>query len=621
MLNFRATVLILLALLYSGPFAIQTNAQSVSDNAIHSIPPLQIDVRNVLVDVVVTDSKGNAVPGLKKEDFKVLENGKPQNVQFFEPHFPSAPDAAHPAAALPLNTFTNVPAVPPNEAINILLMDALNTASQDQMYVRRQMLQYLDSLPKGLRIGVFLLGDRLRIIQGFTDDSAVLRASIERLANKPMEVALESTPDELASQSSSFSDLYTLTADPDANGPKANGGTQIAQMIAAMQEFLARSTEAQQNQQLLLTLDSLQSIAHYVAAVPGRKNLLWFVGSIPLCLPATVSTEPDHQYTQSQCPYEDQARKAMNALAAARVSIYPIDANGVTASNSDIRGSGREQNGSLIPGTSLPVTPDRTLSATAPKQVFSPPGQGMFKLISSETWAEITGGKATHHNNLAQAIAEDIQIGSSYYTIAYSPNDPQETGRARKIEIRLPKSDYKLSYRREYFERTPADIKAASSAPDHDPLRPLMDRGMPDFSDLHFRVHVEPASAEATPGNLTGDNQALKPPFKRYSVRFFLSPENLTLVKGTDGVSRAPVEVALVAYSQRGESLNWLVRSVNLAIRPDQMAIAQTDGIPFHFDFDIPPGDVYLRTGIYEPSTQRAGTLEIPMTSVRVGTR
>ena len=51
---------------------------------------LKIDVRTVLVDVVVTDKSGHAVPGLRKEDFEVSENGKRQTIDFFEPHFATA---------------------------------------------------------------------------------------------------------------------------------------------------------------------------------------------------------------------------------------------------------------------------------------------------------------------------------------------------------------------------------------------------------------------------------------------------------------------------------------------------------------------------------------------------
>ena len=97
--------------------------------------------------------------------------------------------------------------------------------------------------------------------------------------------------------------------------------------------------------------------------------------------------------------------------------------------------------------------------------------------------------------------------------------------------------------------------------------------------------------------------------------------DGLTLIPGPDGIRRGTIEVALVAYSQEGKPLNWELRSINLAIRPGQLTIAQTSGIPFHFDIDSPSGDVYLRTGIYDASSSKAGTLEIPLRTLAVATR
>jgi VWFA-related protein len=595
MLTIRIQALTLLAIV-SVAFTPTTATAQVDNNP--PTPPLQINVRNVLLDVVVTDKKGIAVPGLHKEDFEVLESGKPQTIEYFEPHFPSASVATASAPPLPPNTFTNVSVVEPNQAINILLMDALNTTTQDQAYARQRIVKYLGTIPPGLRIGVFLLGDRLRIIQGFTDDATLLRASVEKLAGKPVAVAMEATPNELATQTTSLNDLRTMTADP--GGPGANGGAQLAQMINDLQDFLATSTGEQKNQQLLITLDALQAIAHYGSAVPGRKNLIWFVGSFPLCFPDTADN------SKIDCPYEDQIEKTIDALAAARVSVYPVDTGGVSAPNSDIGGAGTDMAGSLVPGATMPGPNSATASNDA-----------QFAFINSENWARSTGGKAMHNNDLKGALAEDIQNGSSYYTLAYTPTDSKEIGRERKIIVRMKDDKYKLSYRRNYFERTPAEIKAASAQSDKDPLRPLMDRGMPNFADLHFRLHVDANDTQFAGAPPNGDNPAFKAPFKRYTVRFSLSPQSLNLAQGPDGVRRAPIEVALIAYSQRGESLNWLVRSVNLAIRPDQMDFAQSSGIPFHFDFDVPPGDVYLRAGIYDPSTNRAGTLEIPMAKIQ----
>ena len=158
-----------------------------------------------------------------------------------------------------------------------------------------------------------------------------------------------------------------------------------------------------------------------------------------------------------------------------------------------------------------------------------------------------------------------------------------------------------------------------AAAPAKDPLRPLMDRGMPSFTELRYRVKVEPSNPQPAPNAPhAGDNPNLNGPLTRYTVRFFLAADGLNLIQGPDGVRRQTIEVALMAYSQEGKPLNWQVRSIWLAIRPDQNALAQSSGIPFHFDFDAPPGDVYLRTGVYDASTSRAGTLEIPLTSITV---
>src|SRR5215467_2370429 len=44
---------------------------------------IKVEVNLVLVPVVVKDSSGNPVSGLKKEDFQLLDNGKPQTVSTF----------------------------------------------------------------------------------------------------------------------------------------------------------------------------------------------------------------------------------------------------------------------------------------------------------------------------------------------------------------------------------------------------------------------------------------------------------------------------------------------------------------------------------------------------------
>ena len=557
---------------------------------------LKLNVRTVLVDVVVMDKEGHAVPGLTKDDFQVTENGAPQAIDFFEPHFAAAPGAAPTVPPLPPNTFTNVPATAPNEAVNVLLMDALNTQLADQMYVHKEMVRYLASIPPGIRIGIFLLSEKLRIIQGFTQDSAVLRASIARLAANPRSAPLLPSTSEMEAQSSAVNMLL--------DQPMGSGLTSAI----ALQDFMNEESNFEHNEQLLVTLDSLQTIAHYLAGVPGRKNLIWFVGSIPVCLPGVATSVLG-------CPFQEKYDKTIKMLAAARVSVYPISASGVVAPNGDISGQAQGQSSPL---TTMAGADPLHSSLTGPPLPVGPFGD-QSDLIERGIWAEKTGGKAFVRNDFKQELAEAIGDGSRYYTLAYTPGDRKEIGRERKIDVKVLSGKYKLFYRHSYDEETPKELRAAEAAPAKDPLRPLMDRGMPDFTELRYRITVAPVVPQPAPDAArAGGNADLKPPFTRYRVGFSLAMDGLTLVPGPDGVRRQTIEVALMAYSQAGKPLNWQVRSIGLAVRPEQMAIAQSSGIPFHFDFDAPPGDVYLRTGIYAFSSSRAGTLEIPLSSITV---
>ena len=238
-------------------------------------------------------------------------------------------------------------------------------------------------------------------------------------------------------------------------------------------------------------------------------------------------------------------------------------------------------------------------------------------------WESFASGKAIYERNaLKEAIAQDVENGSHYYTIAYTPSNHNEVGRERKIEIRSTSGGCNLAYRRSYFEDNPKQLRVAEKPSSGDPLRPLMDRGMPSFTELRYRMRVAPATPQPGPdAPHAGDNAELFGPYTRYTVNFSLSTEGLTLVQGPDGIRRGTIEVALVAYSQEGKPLDWEVRSIGLAIRPEQNAVAESSGIPFHFDIDAPPGDVYLRTGIYDSSSSRVGTLEVPLSAVTVAQR
>jgi VWFA-related protein len=146
-----------------------------------SVPVIHANTRAVVVDVVVTKGQDEPVASLKKQDFQLLEDGKPQSIDFFEEHtVPAAALTASipPLPAMPPNVYTNVPAAPQADAVYVLLLDTLNTPRPDQSYVRQQILDYLRTARPEARMAIFVLGSRLSLVQGFTDDPAILRAAL-----------------------------------------------------------------------------------------------------------------------------------------------------------------------------------------------------------------------------------------------------------------------------------------------------------------------------------------------------------------------------------------------------------------------------------------------------------
>ena len=170
----RCSVLVLV--LTSSILAIpQSQTKPANDST--PAPSFKAKSRLVLVDVVATNNKGEPVTGLKKEDFEVLEDGKAQAISTFEEH-KGVPPTQLKLPPMPPGVYTNFPLVQAADSVDVLLLDALNTQTRDQAYVRSQMLKYLKTIPPNTRVAVFTLASRLRMLQGMTTDSSELLAAV-----------------------------------------------------------------------------------------------------------------------------------------------------------------------------------------------------------------------------------------------------------------------------------------------------------------------------------------------------------------------------------------------------------------------------------------------------------
>ena len=164
-----------------GGFAALMSAAQAPTPAASATPETVIHTTSnlVVVDVVVTD-KGEAIHGLDQARFHILEDGKEQPLASFDEHRPmAAPADQAPPPPLPPNVFSNIPLHAAGSAVNVLLLDALNTPKADQVYVHRQVAEYIASLPPGTTLAIFALGSRLELVQGFTSDAALLAKALD----------------------------------------------------------------------------------------------------------------------------------------------------------------------------------------------------------------------------------------------------------------------------------------------------------------------------------------------------------------------------------------------------------------------------------------------------------
>jgi len=143
---------------------------------------LRVQKNVVVVRVVVRDSKGRAVGGLRKEDFRITDNKKPQEIGSFSVEtsaaaaLPAQPPAAAPAAK-PGQEAATAPAAP--TAYLAFYFDDLYSV-QDSLYRAGQAAEkFLAGLPATERVAIFTSSGFQTL--DFTDDRQKIHEALIKL--------------------------------------------------------------------------------------------------------------------------------------------------------------------------------------------------------------------------------------------------------------------------------------------------------------------------------------------------------------------------------------------------------------------------------------------------------
>ena len=582
-------------LFFATPQATAQETEPTQTKEAVSQTTIKTTVRQVLVDVVVTDRKNHPITGLQQEDFTVLEDGKPQRIVFFEAHIPRVDTSAGAAPALPdlpANTFANVSAANNQSPLNVLLYDLLNTRLTDQPFAHKEIVKFLSNRPPGSRFAIFVLGDTLHLLQGFTDDKTQLVAAMNREEAGPHSTLLYQSSSGLSDESERMSE---------AAGPaNAAAGQEMAGRLQNMENMARRFYLQRRVEQ---TLDAFVEIAKFLNGLPGRKNLIWLSGSFPASLfPTTERLDvvgPSANYTSD-------LRQAADLLTVGQVAVYPVDIAGLTTDPS-------------FDASELFRSP-ADLSAAHSNFILEIGAEQ----ATMEQIAEDTGGHAFYNTNgLSDAISTSTEDGANYYTLSYAPSNTKFDGGLRKIRVHLAQSGYHLAYRRSYLAD---DSVLEQSAADAAMLRlqVALRRGVPPAHELPLEAHIKQqgSAKKATKEEIA--QLAQFPAFagrkkwdgvkiQRYSIDYAIEGSQIALEPTENGRAQARFEILIGVYDPESRTMFGYrspLEKMYLVKKPEEI---RKGSIHLRHMVEIPSEAAWLRVAVRDAVGDHLGSLEIPL--------
>ena len=548
----RRTAVLLSLLLLLLPLIAYSQTDQPSQQSGQSKTVLKSTTRLVVVDVVAIDGKGTPVPNLTSNDFTLEEDGRRQQISVFsfqKPGEVSPGGTVH----LPANVFTNTPSVKPT-SLNVILLDALNGEFASRAYAREQLIKFLEENYSAQPTAVYALENHLKLLHDFTTDTKEAVNAIREYRPKV------------------FNHLDSLDA-------VASPFTQKGEVQTG-----PRNIET--------TLTALNFLAQALSGYPGRKNLIWLSEAFPMelfpdlfpsaaslaTLKATVPSDSAGPFDAlrgpaqagmaqaSQSPnsvlwansdYAAQVRQVANALMNAQVAVYPIDAAGV---------------GKLSRVSNLATMRD----------------------VAERTGGKIFAGK----NDLLSSIRGSIDDGSTYYTLAYYPENKNWGGQLREIDIKTAQPGISLRYRRGYYAVDPA---MAAKAEDSKKLVEDFSRGlaldMPSATAVLFRAVL---SSPADNNN-------------KVVVNFAIDPHTLTFAEVAAG-HQANLSCAAVVFSEKGSLVKDTMATINTPISSTDFEKLMATSLPCRTTVELKPGKYLMRLGVMDRSTRMMGTTTAAVT-------
>jgi VWFA-related protein len=557
----------------------------------------------------VIDKSGQPVTGLKPSDFSVTEEGEAQVIRRVDGHH--AMDAADLSKLtslpdLPPNTFTNYTPVRNSNASIVLLLDAMDSPIEAQMVMREQLIKFLKNMQPGPPVAIFQLDTEMRLIQGFTTDPKALLAAAESKRDMP----------------------------------------SVAKPTAAPRNY---SGDALYRRTLMGNLrDGMRMMGSYLAGYPGRKNLIWFTGRIPM---TTLGQGFGNPFGDGMTVTDsaDESKELTDVLSVSRIAVYPVDTFGLVVG----------------PGFSAASARGRM----PPMRTGIP---GFDNHANMNEIAEQTGGKAYYNtNDFTRVISDVARTSSNYYTVAYATTNTKWNGEFRKIKITVDRPDVQLLHKNGYYaynldrreqngiaaiekreaaaaeqqqdgeaetSQPPAGTQDNSAAANNLALGATIHHSSKGGFDAAMALGAIPPTEIVFAARLQPDmntekhnkNEALPPdnylkpewqhkPFRNYTIFYDADLHRARFTRTPDGVRHTSLEFVAVVYTADGEAVNSIIETAQLNLTADRYRELLVSGLQAKEEIAIPvKGNFFLRLGVHDKESDQVGALEIPVDQIRL---
>ena len=540
----------------------------------------------VLIPTLVTDKSGNHISGLKKEDFKVFENGAEQKVATFEEITSDAHRVSRPADP---NVFSNsIAAGSSNRRITLVVLDFINTRFADQAYARQDLLKYLlQSIDQHEPTALYTLTrSGMHVIHDFTTDPRILVAALHKVKGDSYQMV--DGPEEV--------EAITGTASPDGSADRsgasgssggagskgASGGSSTAAGVASeAQRFQTMMEDTELNFQsfeqrlaITYTLQGMQQVAQALAAFPGRKALIWASGGFPFSVSDnTMQLAPAGRDTLADVlPLYERTWQLLND---AEIALYPVDVKGLQSVS--------------MPSASL-RNPGKNYSRHMQQRQFDT--QSSF-----QTFAEMTGGRAYFgSNDLEKGFREAVNDSAEYYMLGYYIDRAQTKAGWRKLTVKAKREHVEVRARSGFFV-TNAAIDPESSR-NSDILSAL--QSPLDYTSLALVARWNKIEPGKEPGK------------KHVSYEMRLAPD-AGVINDADN-NHVALDFVAMAKSPEGKAVDQPKgQKIDLHLTPERLSAIRQQGVVYRDALDLAPGEYTVRFVVRDDLSGRTGSVAAPL--------